>query len=218
MGDLGTILASSDGAAWAHSPFETIDMLVSVAWNGAEFVISSSGFMTSSVLRGDGMNWKSDYLGLVVPMQRLFWTSSGFLGVGAYGNVFSSPDGQVWANSLAPTGSDLLGLASDGKTVVAVGAKGTILTTTDRAAWTHRTIGNRNPLSKVAWDGKQYVAVGGFGAVLTSPDAAMWTSQPPLSTAGSSASPRTGSDGSRSASRTPSSRARTESPGRGGRR
>ena len=47
VGDLGTILASPDGASWARSPFDTRDMLSSVAWNGSEFVVSSAGFLTS---------------------------------------------------------------------------------------------------------------------------------------------------------------------------
>src|SRR5207249_1998608 len=124
------------------------DLLNSVAWNGSEFVVAGAGFMTSSVLHGkDGINWKSDSLGLVVPMERVAWTGSGFLGVGAFGNVFSSPDGQLWAHALAPTSSDLLGLASNGKTIVTVGSRGTILTTADGVTWTHRTMGNRTSLA-----------------------------------------------------------------------
>jgi hypothetical protein len=99
-------------------------------------------------------------LGLDPPIGRLTRTGTGYLGVGDNGTLFSSADGQLWSHSLAPTSSDLLGLASDGTTTVAVGSRGAILTTADGASWQPRTAGNRNSLGDVAFDGTQFVAFG----------------------------------------------------------
>lgn len=116
-------------------------------------------------------------------LQAVTWTGDGFVAVGEYGTILTSPDGATWTLQASGTNADLTAIgASGGRLVAAESGSNTVLTSPDGVNWTpHATSDSVLGLAGVAGSGTQFVAVGqttsSGSAVLTSPDGVTWTAQ-----------------------------------------
>ncbi len=103
---------------------------------------------------------------------------NGLIVIGANGNAFTSPDGNVWTSRTINAGFNIRGLAFDGTTFVAVGDTGAIYTSTDTITWTSRTSGfGTSNIRAVTCGNSLFVAVGDTGKISTSPTGTTWTAQ-----------------------------------------
>jgi hypothetical protein len=99
-----------------------------------------------------------------------------FVGVGATGAMFTSPDGIAWTPLSFVIGTDLNAALFNSTIYLAVGAGGAILTSGDAQTWQIRNSGTANPLYAATGNGTGvFVAVGANGTIVTSNGGASWT-------------------------------------------
>ena len=173
VGDLNTIITSSDGLNWISQPPVTYGYLFNVAWLGSHFAAVGQGghIMTSS----DGVTWTVHASGTFNPLCGIAKSDAEFVAVGSV-IVLSSPDENVWTSRSTDLTNSVCGIVWSGSRFVTVGYDGKILTSSDGFNWTSQVSGTTNSLNGVAWSGTKYVAVGNIGTVLTSTDGVTWIS------------------------------------------
>ncbi|MDB6073735.1 MAG: hypothetical protein JWO89_1375, partial [Verrucomicrobiaceae bacterium] len=185
---------SEPGKRWAlRHPRPSAEFLTSIATNGNRQVIvgGSGGVLTSD---DAGLTWVPRYTGSnafytrVVPVG-----ATGFLAVGDYGHVATSPDGIVWSDVILPgtARSSFLGAASNGLQTVIVGydygsypSFPFIFSSSDLVHWTRSTVpAVTGGAQAVVWNGSKFVVVGGSfdihgneeqAIVMTSTDGVVW--------------------------------------------
>ena len=123
------------------------------------------------------------------PVYDFFGTTYGnnmFVIVGAWGSIFTSPDGVIWtkripkflnvANIYSPYLGELYAVVWGGNKFVAVG-RGVAFTSPDGITWTQSAIINTGgaPIYSVTWSGSQFVAVGYGGTRVVSSDGINWS-------------------------------------------
>lgn len=177
VGDLGTILSSSDGVNWELNlvPGSAADsVIMGIGGVPGRFVaVGSRGTILTSA---NGVVWgavtpspvQNDLQGVAV------WGGEIFVSGGA-GTILSTADGASWRVRPAPTTSFLSSLAATPQGLVCAGADGMLFTSTDGSGWTRRMTGTTNWLSRVRSVGGLLLAVGENGTILTSLDGAVWT-------------------------------------------
>src|ERR1700682_1331202 len=177
VGAAGTILTSSDGAAWMARVSNTRADLESVAFNGSLFVAVGAG--GSALTSPDGVLWTAHGVGTASTLRRVSWSGSQFAAVGDAGAVATSPNGSVWTPRASGTSKALSDVAWNGSRFVAVGEIGALLVSPDGVSWTAASYDTRDTLSSVAWNGSQFVVSStGFVAtagILRSSDGMNWT-------------------------------------------
>jgi len=102
---------------------------------------------------------------------------TGFVAVGAYGMVLSSPDGKSWQRKAADgvLVETLKGVAQGPSGLVAVGDAGSVLFSCDGDNWiTERPSPSSISFSCVAAVGSKYLAAGDQGRIFTSEDGQTW--------------------------------------------
>ena len=163
VGDLATIMTSTDGASWS-----------------LEYIPES---VTNRVLLGIG----GDQNGLVAVGSRgtILYSPSQFTNVLATnlvnGTLVITTNtvntlGFVWqAVSPVPTANDLQGICLYQNQWIVTGGEGTVLTSADATHWTLQPTPATTILSSVAASSQGYVAVGDLGTILTSSDGVTWT-------------------------------------------
>jgi len=160
VGADGTVVTSSDGAAWAleATPAASLtNILLGVSGNTNALVAVGEGGM---VLRS--VNQVTNIV------------STNLAGGLATNSV--SLWGVVWARAgSVPVAADLQGVAASAEMFVAAGAGGTILTSPNGDAWTRRSSPTTRYLSSVAKTPSGWLAAGDFGTLIRSPDGVAWS-------------------------------------------
>ena len=114
----------------------------------------------------------------MMPLYGLTFGQDFFVGVGDWGTIQISRDGNNWGvPSKYATFKNLRGVAYGAGLFVAVGEDGVILTSPNGLEWTSRV----SPVSDLLWGitygNGLFVAVGSMGTVVTSPNGVDWTKQ-----------------------------------------
>jgi len=182
VGNLGTILTSSDKATWTARTTANTNILNDVDhFSGKFMAVGNLGTVMTSV--DGGASWTLHAQSSVITTNSLIGVryspiASRWIAVGS-GAVFTAPEGTTytWTRPTIPTTQQIRKLAIGGGLHVAVGSLGTIITSPDAATWTARSSGTTNTFSDVAYGGGKWVAVGISGTIATSSDSETWTVQ-----------------------------------------
>lgn len=173
VGADGFYLYGSDAGALIQGSTPTNKDLVGVtARNGTVCVMESDG----TVHINDG-SWNTYQIDLAAAglFRELNQTDQGFMALGDYASLYTSPDGQAWQQQAAPTQHHLYGVVRSNPTVV-VGRSGTLLTSADEMNWTSQISGYEDAGFTVAFQNARFLAVGrSTGIGLTSNDGMAWT-------------------------------------------
>lgn len=168
------VLLSSDGAVWSESRVPA--HLYSLRWVKDRFL--ASGLQEFFQSR-DGETWERRPTEAFSSLQDWVHTGRHWVGVGTYGAVIRSEDGENFTLPNPPvTWKDLDAVAWGSGQFVAVGAEGEIVVSPDGHRWERSTSGVKARLRHVAEHGGTWVAVGDSGILLTSPDGRAWTRRP----------------------------------------
>lgn len=173
VGDLNTILTSTDGLSWTSQPPVTYGYLFNAAWLGSHFAaVGQGGHIITST---NGVTWTSHVSGTFNPLCGIAKSESVYVAVGSVA-VLSSIDENLWTPRNTDLTNSVCGIVWSGNKFVTVGYGGKILTSSDGLFWSSTASGTSNSLNGVAWSGTKFVAVGNSGTVLTSSNGTTWTS------------------------------------------
>lgn len=181
VGDVGTIVTSTDGTTWLARKSGNLSDLKGVAYGARKFV--AVGELGTILTSSDGRIWTDVSANFVwtgsTPRPALNGITYGnnlFYAVGDGGTLLSSSDGITWTNksSSTLTTKNLAAITYSNYTFVAVGTNGTVLTLLNSGIWQSATSGTANALNGVATDSNRFVAVGVAGTVITSTDGINW--------------------------------------------
>jgi hypothetical protein len=175
----GTVLRSPDGITWAvaSSNVDVAERLISVAWNGSQFVATSEGSTDGRIYySADAESWS---LATTAPeavtfLTNVVWSESTgqFVVLGNEGTVLRSPDGVTWESSASGASERLHALTwSESRGLfVAVAANGGILRSADGLEWQEVSSGTSSWLRGVTSNESYIVAVGTGGVIMYSDD------------------------------------------------
>jgi photosystem II stability/assembly factor-like uncharacterized protein len=180
VGDLGTILESSDdGAHWGEQVSRAGALFSGFATSDGKRAWAV-GFRGTIVDSSDGEHWAMRASGTQYSLFSVFGTSDGKRAwvVGDKGTILESTDGEHWIPRASGTNVVLGSVfgTSDGKRLLAVGEGGTILESRGGERWDPRTSGTTEYLSSIfgTSDGKRLWVVGASGTILESSDGEHW--------------------------------------------
>jgi photosystem II stability/assembly factor-like uncharacterized protein len=188
VGTVGIILTSWDnGETWtltnggqAHPLSQN---LTGVAYGAGKFVVVGADG-TILVSSDNGVTWVDPFWPYSsVTTNWLYGTiyansTYGYVGVGAYGTVLTSPNTTDWYTEASGTSRHLMSVTYGNGSFVTVGESGTILSSIDGVNWSPQTSGVTDWLRGVTYANGYFVAVGDAGTILTSADGVNW--DPPL--------------------------------------
>ena len=185
VGDVGTIVTSTDGATWLARKSGNLNDLKGVTYGARKFV--AVGELGTILTSSDGRIWSDvsanfKWTSTSSPRPTLNGITYGnnlFYAVGDNGTLLSSGDGVTWTNNSSGTltTKNLAAITYSNYTFVAVGANGTVLTLLNSGVWQVATSGTANSLNAVATDRNRFAAVGVAGTVITSTDGINWSPQ-----------------------------------------
>ena len=177
VGDVGTILTSSDGTAWDNRISGTTYNLVGITYVNSTFV--TVGDNGTILVSSNGTTWTSRTSGSINNLSGVTYVNSTFVTVGDNGTILTSSDGTTWTKRTSGTSEHLYEVTYGEGLFVVVGENATILTSSDGITWTERD-GLRSKwaipkyLKGVTYRKKLFVAVGRNGLILNSPDGTTW--------------------------------------------
>ena len=173
VGEIGTILSSSDGNLWTkRSNIGTHNYGVTYG-NGLFVTVGKAGQIFTSP---DGTTWSVITWGTLGKFYGVTYGNGLFVIVGNWGTVLTSPDGTTWTERNSGISNAALWKVTYGNGLfVTVGSQGTILTSPDGISWTQRNSGTLRFLRGVTYGNGLFVTVGSQGTILTSPDGTTWT-------------------------------------------
>jgi hypothetical protein len=175
VGDTGTILTSSTGAAWTLRPSNTTSILFAVA-AGPDLLVAvgANGVVRTSP---DGITWTTRATTVTGTFYGAAYGNGRYVAVGVSGNLVSSVDGIEWAARPSGVGGTLRAVTWSNGQFVAVGDGGIVSTSSDGISWTGRNMGAGVTTSfyGIGASNGQFMAVGGGGAIRTSSDGVTWT-------------------------------------------
>ena len=188
VGFSGTIFTSPDGITWTSRTSNTAQALLSITWNGSEFIAVSatSGLYVTSP---DGVTWTAVTDVSLSPFYAVSVVSGKTIAFGPNSSVILAGatrqevlQSGTWAYTVAAQSApNPRTIAYNGTDLyVAAGSNGTILTSSDGQAWTGRFTGLITNFDKVAYLNGNWIAMGGTGSgtnLLTSPDGITWTAR-----------------------------------------
>ncbi len=170
VGPGASILTSVDGANWINRSANLDNPVVGLNYDWETYICDGD----SVTLVFDG----SQMFRPLFPSTDLNGVAHGapgFVAVGTYGRILSSPDGDRWRFVPSSTDAGLQGVTWGGGRFVAVGENGTILSSRDGVTWTRQNSGTERSLYGVASGKGTFIAVGDGGTLLSSSDAAHWS-------------------------------------------
>ena len=101
VGRSGTILASTDGAAWSQQISNPKVDISDVLWTGLEFVaVGQGGAVLTSV---DGQLWSFRRSGVSATLRKVAWNGALFVAVGDDGAIATSANARDWTERASRT-------------------------------------------------------------------------------------------------------------------
>ncbi len=172
VGDGGTIISSTDAAAWTPQTSGVTTRLNAITVGSGLFVVVGDGGV---ILRSsNGTSWEASTSGTTQDLVSVTSLGATLVALGNNGTLLTSADGITWtARSSGVTGT-LRHAAAGASRFVAVGDAGALITSTDAITWTVQTAPTSQTLRRVVL-GSRLVAVGDNGTVLLSDDGITWT-------------------------------------------
>jgi hypothetical protein len=125
----------------------------------------------------DGETWEETHGRVSTRFLRLAWSGSRYVALGGLGeahSLFSSTDGQIWAEEQGYEGANLTDVTFGKGQFLACGQQGTVFVSSNGQSWSRHFVGDSVTLSTVIWDGARYLAAA-TDIVYTSVDGADWT-------------------------------------------
>lgn len=163
-------LVSRDGRTWTES--RVANYYYSLAWVKDRFLASG---IREIYLSKDGETWETRPSQAFSAIKSWLHTGVRWVGMGMYGSVLLSEDGETFAPSHPVlTWRNLESVAWGRGLFVAVGEEGEIVSSPDGQKWERAVSGTRAALYHVAEHDGLWVAVGDTGTLLTSPDGRAW--------------------------------------------
>ena len=163
VGDSGTIVVSSNAAAWTVTAVGSSESLLWVRYADERFVaVGARGVILSST---DGRQWTRRDSKTNRRLNGLAHGDGTWVAVGSHGRVLSSPDGEHWTPRESGTEESLHAVAFGDGTFLAVGWKGCLLASRDAREWRSLPSCAAN-LRDVAYGCGGFVAVGDGDTIL----------------------------------------------------
>jgi hypothetical protein len=176
VGDVGTVLSSTNGVNWNVIIVGT-DAFYSIAYNPQLALFCAVGAQGTIQTSPDGVNWTAQVSGTTQTLYAVTYGPTGFVVVGHAGANLISSNATTWTVQPVITTVNLLAITY-GDQYVAVGQMGQIWSSPDSVTWTSQTSGVTVSLNSICFNGSNlYVVVGDTGNILTSPDNVTWTPQ-----------------------------------------
>jgi hypothetical protein len=188
VGELGTILTSTDAQTWQPQVSGSTDDLVGIArGNGVYVVVGSLDLLTSP----DGVHWTVTDGGFGGFATAVAFGNGLFVAVDDAGGIYTSTTGTTWIQRRDPGFTNALyDVAFAANLFVTVGttdngASSLILSSTDGITWTQSRKVADEELYSVAYGASRFVAVGGYydnlgnpyDRVVTSSSGTSWSGQ-----------------------------------------
>jgi len=189
VGNVGTILTSSDGISWTERTSGTTNNLYGVTYGGGlVLTVGDNGTILTS---SDGSTWTSRTSGITDNLYGVTYGGGLFVTVGYNGTILTSSDGTTWANTSAnkrttlryfskPDAPHLYGVTYGDGLFVTVGGNATVFTSSDGTTWTENGQKLRSNwvdgqyFKAVTYRKKLFVLVGRKGKIMNSPDGITW--------------------------------------------
>jgi hypothetical protein len=179
VGDLGSIVASSDGLTWHVVHFDPEYWLWDVTWGNGKFVavggaddpenwegVPGIGVVLSS---DDGFHWTESHQVEYRTLEAVSWSGAVFVAVGKGSLALTSADGLSWSEHQLGSGfGHLWDLEWTGSEFVAVGVENaidggnSIFFSSDGMTWRRHTFEAGFQPFAIVFNGLRYVAVGGL--------------------------------------------------------
>lgn len=175
VGDVGTIVTSSDGVTWTVQSSSTSWRLWGVAWNGRLWVVvGENGTILTST---DGIDWNLQTSPSDENLWSVAWNGKMWLALGYKGTVLTSPNGTDWyLQPKIPTKTGFLSqVVWNGYVWIAAGDNGEIFSSLDGKAWTPRECKTNANSWGIGCGNGVCIAVLTDGNMAMSSDVAHWT-------------------------------------------
>jgi hypothetical protein len=177
VGDLGTILTSSDGVTWTNHSIDSSNAFHGVTYgNGAFVAVGKLGLILTSP---DGVIWTSRASGTDHYLKGVAYGNGVYVAVGSGGGtILSSSNGLTWTVRVL-SAEDLNGITFGNGLFLAVGngalgGESLILTSTNGEMWDFPSSGTGKNLRGAAYGNDRFVIVGNDGTILNSLEGADW--------------------------------------------
>ena len=189
VGNVGSILTSSDGLSWTERTSGTTNNLHGVTYGGGlVLTVGDNGTILTS---SDGSTWTSRTSGITNNLYGVTYGGGLFVTVGDNRTILTSSDGTTWANTSANKRTTLryfskadlhhlYGVTYGDGLFVTVGGDATIFTSSDGTTWTENGQDFRSKwengqyFKAVTYRNKLFVLVGRVGKIFNSPDGITW--------------------------------------------
>lgn len=165
VGELGTILVSSDGINWVRRESGVLDELRDCAYgNGRYVVVGDYGTVLTST---DALTWVPQYGSTFYSLKGITYGNGQFVAVGEQTTIIISLDGVNWIQQSSGEW-DLYDVDYGAGVFVAVGgikgttsynAIGVILSSADGHNWTRRELDSDGPIVSLVFGGGQFAAI-----------------------------------------------------------
>ncbi len=167
VGDVGTVLTSTNGRDWQHLTLSGQPTLSGVAAGDPGWVVSGRG--GALFYSSDARAWSPVAGGTTNWIFRVRWLGDRFVAVGQNGTLLTSPDGRVWTARASGTGAWLTDVIRVGGLFYVCGTQGTVLVSSNTVEWAPVEVPTGKSLYGLAHRNGQLVAVGVEGVILRAP-------------------------------------------------
>jgi len=169
----GTILRSTDGAAWSLIASGVTHGINEVAYGSGKYIAVGDGPILSST---DGTAWSPVSTPFSAHFFSVAYVNNLFVAIGEAGAVATSADGTTWSFANLPGNPGLNRATFGAGNYVIVGDRGAIFTSANAVSWTAQPSGIVRNLFAVDFNpaNSTFVATGAAGTVLTSTVSSLW--------------------------------------------
>ena len=184
VGELGTVLTSTNGTNWVRQETGVLDDLRDCAYgDGTYVVVGDFGTVLTST---DGVEWTQQFAGTFYALNGITFANGQFIAVGEQTTIVTSPDGVDWTQRSSGNWELFDVIQAEGEYVAVGGVQptvstvgvGVILTSPDARNWNLRLLVSDYPFNNIAYGQGQFAATAGgpyaTGYIWTSDDAVTW--------------------------------------------